>query len=365
MGRVRDNACHGGVAVDQDVALSVAAGTRTCRRIVLAVLLVGLGLVFSSGARGAGFTITPGESVFSSGAGPFYWSFKSSSDANSYTGWVGYKLSSESTWHRCLGASSTISLTNLSDGTYSVEIADDVNEDNLAARGLFQSSLNTCGDPSIAPPGAVSQKTFTIDSTPPTVGTPSVTTSDKTVQVSVQASDTGTGVASYTWVFGDGAQDTTSNPYDQHTYLLNGSYAGQVIVTDHAGNQTTRAFTAVVTSPSSGGSTPSSGGSTPTTSLASSAAHGYAAYMIAHRISRHPRIKVRCTRVSRLTLHCELAWTTSGYSYAAAGRFWIFAGSSGRFYWSYDFRGTRILLSCRSKHPRSRSCVRAFRWSLR
>lgn len=125
--------------------------------------------IIPAGARGASFTLSPIQSVASSGVGPFDWSFQSTSNPNGYTGWVGYKLSTESTWHRCLGQSSHVELRNLPDGTYSVEIADDVNVEYLAANGTSNSGLNTCGNPSLAPPGGISQDSIVIDSTPPAV----------------------------------------------------------------------------------------------------------------------------------------------------------------------------------------------------
>ena len=179
-------------------------------------------------------------------------------------GWVGYKLSTETAWHRCLQYGSAM-LANLPDGTYTIEIADDVNVNYLNSHGLLESGLNTCGNGN-APDSAASASTITIDSTPPTVGLPGVIISSLTVQASVQASDAGTGVASYTWSFGDAAIDQTTTPYDQHTYLAYGTYSGSVVVTDGAGNRSQAAtFTAVLAAPSAAqGSNPSSSRTTPT-----------------------------------------------------------------------------------------------------
>ena len=176
-------------------------------RLVAPVVAIGLALVFSATASAASFSLWPDSTVYSSGAGPFDWSFKSSG-SNTTQDWVGYKLSTESTWHRCLGGSASVELKNLPDGTYSIVIADDI--DSIWLERNFMGSFNTCGDPSTAPPGAVSRDTIVIDSTPPVVATPQVTIAGKTVQASVQASDTATGVASYRWSFGDGASDTPS-----------------------------------------------------------------------------------------------------------------------------------------------------------
>lgn len=134
-------------------------------------------------------------------------------------------------------------MSNLPDGTYSIQIADDLNKAYLSANGGLDSSIDTCDATMTAPPGAISQDTIIIDSTPPQAATPRVIVADKTAQVSVQASDAGTGIASYTWNFGDGAVESTSAQYGRHTYLTYGTFDGSVTVTDGAGNQTTQPFT--------------------------------------------------------------------------------------------------------------------------
>jgi PKD domain len=340
----------------------------------LALALFG-SLVFVSAARGAVFTLTPAESPFSSGAGPFYWSMKSSSAPDSETGWVGYKLSTESTWHRCLGPTATVSLNGLADRTYMVEIADDVNEDNLAARGLFNSGLNTCPYPTIAPPGAITQSaTITIDSTPPLVAAPQVVVSGDVAQVSVTAGDSGTGIASYTWDFGDGAEDATTAPYDVHTYLLPGTYSGQVVVADGAGNRAAQPFTVVVaptvaTTPGGGAATPPVKGTTtgapaPLPSLTVGDARRYAADVVRlHTGLVRPRIRAACSAINAQTAHCKLAWTAAGYANVASGKVWLFDRPDGFVDWAYAFRGTRTRVSCRKKHPSSASCVRSFGWT--
>jgi hypothetical protein len=339
----------------------LASATRR-RGLVLAVLLSSAILSSATVARAAEFTLTPGQSAFSSGAGPFDWSFASG------TGGVGYRLSSETRWHRCLLGSPHVELSGLPDGQYSIEIADDLNLDNLADSGLWYSSTNTCEDPSTAPPGAVSRDTIVIDSTPPTVGTPLVITAGTTAQASVQASDAGTGVASYSWVFGDGAQDNTSAPYDRHTYLLPGTYAGQVTVADGVGNRTTQPFSVTIAPatppPLSGGSPAGSTQPHPTPPfLTVSAAHGYTALLIARRTGAHARVGVSCTRVNPQTLRCKLTWTARGYSYDASGRFWLSEGRDNTFHPSYDFRGTRTGIACAKHHRRHLdTCKRSFHW---
>jgi hypothetical protein len=211
-------------------------------RLVAPVLAIGLALVFSGAASAASFTLRPDRSVYSSGAGPFDWAIEPSS-SSPYLSAVGYKLSTESTWHRCITGSYLLELKDVPDGTYSIDIADDINLIYLGRLlGGLSSGSNTCGDSSRAPSSAISRDTIVIDSTPPVVAAPQVTTAGRTVQASVQASDTATGVASYRWSFGDGAIDTTVNPYDWHTYLGDGSYRGSVVVTDGAGNQATQTF---------------------------------------------------------------------------------------------------------------------------
>lgn len=323
-----------------------------------------LALTLCSPAHAASFTLTPAGPDFTSGAGPFDWSFETSSNPTGYEGWVGYKLSTEPTWHRCVGASSfNVQLANLPDGTYSIAIADDVNEEYLAANGTFNSSLNTCGNPSLGPPGAISQDTITIDSTPPTVSAPQVIVAGSMAQISVEATDSGTGVSSYTWFLGDGASQTTTQPYDRYTYLWAGTFQGQVIVADAAGNQAARSFSVTILPPPSPNTpaqaTPAP--STPATNATPSAlrvagAERYAAQIVARRLDAHPRVSASCTRVNAHTVHCALAWRANHTAYRAAGRIW---DSSAPARLHYVLVGTRTALQCHSRRSR---CVRRFRW---
>lgn len=340
----------------------------------LAALTVGLAL--PAGASGASFSLSPGRAPFSSGAGPFDWSFHSSSSPNSYTGWVGYKLSTDSNWHRCIGGSSAhAELTNLPDGTYSIDIADDINKVYLNSIGAFDSSSNTCGDPSMAPPGAVSRDTIVIDSTPPTVGAPSVTTAARTVQASVQASDSGTGVASYTWVFGDGAQETTAQPYDRHQYLTDGSYSGQVIVTDGAGNQAAQAFTAsvvaaasptappVTTSPPSAPSTPQ----LPWMTVSTGRTYTYNTVAgVLPRVFHHRYgYKASCTRRSAVRISCNARFSSGPTDYWGTVTSSYLFGSDNSLEWVATYSMHWVSDQCyfHSSHPsRCRIGTKRGRW---
>jgi hypothetical protein len=197
---------------------------------------------------------------------------------------------------------------------------------------------------------------------------PLVTTAGRTVQVSVTASDSGTGVSSYSWSLGDGAQNTTSAPYERYSYLQDGTYFGQVTVTDRAGNQASSPFTAVIATSTPGLPPPSTPGPPAPPAhpqvaprITVQAAQGYAAYMLLHRGRTHSRTKMTCTRSSQTVLRCKVAWAANGSTYKAAGKFWDYLGS-GHAYWRYDFAGTRTSLSCLKKHRRSARCSTRFRW---
>ncbi len=69
---------------------------------------------------------------------------------------------------------------------------------------------------------------------PPTITSFPSRTSYTGVQVNftVSASDPENDIASYSWTFGDGATDTTTTPYDTHTYTTAGNYTAGVTVSD-------------------------------------------------------------------------------------------------------------------------------------
>lgn len=131
------------------------------RNVPLVALLVAAGLALPASAGAAQFTTTPyNGQAFTSGTGPFGWSFQSGQSQNGEYGWVAYKLSTESSWHRCLRYAN-VQLAGLSPGTYSIQIGDDLNMDWLSSHGLLESGQNTCGidEP---PPSAVSMDSFAV-----------------------------------------------------------------------------------------------------------------------------------------------------------------------------------------------------------
>jgi hypothetical protein len=82
-------------------------------------------------ASAAFFVSQYGGQVFTSGAGPFEWSFESSHEYGSKYGGVAYRFVSQGErfnaggWHRCLDGLRTVSVSNLAEGTYWMEITDD------------------------------------------------------------------------------------------------------------------------------------------------------------------------------------------------------------------------------------------------
>jgi hypothetical protein len=223
-------------------------------RSVLLGVVVGL-LVAPSSGLGASFTQRPSQNYYSSGTGPFSWWFVSSQPTDSEYGWACYMLSSEGSWHRCL-SSGQASVSGLPDGTYTIQIADDVNTNWLNARGLFFSGANTCADGQ-APDNGVTTDTIVIDSVPPTVGVPVISVDGKTAQITSSATDGGSGVQGYRWAMGDGTSSSSPSGSVRYTYLSYGAYNGSVAVTDRAGNTTTNPFTVTLSAPPSG-TTPTS-----------------------------------------------------------------------------------------------------------
>jgi hypothetical protein len=106
--------------------------TRVAR---IGVAVVALFLAVATSAAGANFTQTPPAQT-TDGAGPFTWSFVS--DGTHAYSWVAYKLSTETEWHRCV-ANGAVTIENLPVGTYSIEITNDVDLEDWAARGLGNS----------------------------------------------------------------------------------------------------------------------------------------------------------------------------------------------------------------------------------
>jgi hypothetical protein len=205
---------------------------------LLATLTVGAVMAIASSAQAAYFSFVP-PLYSNDGAGPFYYSFESSSAASGPYGWVAYKLSTEPDWHRCL-YTGRVTLSNLPDGVYSITISDDFNVENYAARGQYDVPGGCSGEP---PAGfARSSHSFYVDTLPPLVGVPAVTTNDKTTQITVAASDESTGIDHFDWSLGDGALLRTASPSIRYTYLTYGGYSGTVTATDRGGNTSSAAF---------------------------------------------------------------------------------------------------------------------------
>jgi hypothetical protein len=106
---------------------------RVAGMIIAAAMLGALALAAQAAA--ATFTMTPVPQT-TNGAGPFTWSFVS--NGNQAYSWVAYKLSTEAYWHRCV-PNGVVTLENLPIGTYSIEVTDDVDLEDWAARGLGNS----------------------------------------------------------------------------------------------------------------------------------------------------------------------------------------------------------------------------------
>lgn len=131
---------------------------------------------------------TYGGAAFSTGAGPYEWSFRSSHGSGEWAG-VEYRFGSETAWHRCLEprvfngvveerVPVAVSLSGLAPGTYRIEIADDLSVGWLGENGIYNSSTNTCGDPSREPTEPISIDSLAIvapETQPGTAPSPATT----------------------------------------------------------------------------------------------------------------------------------------------------------------------------------------------
>jgi hypothetical protein len=105
-----------------------------------AVLLVIATLALPASVGAAVFTSKPYDSEVTTSSGPFSWTFASSEHPDPVFGTVpvlsgvAYKLSTESTWHRCL-QDGYAGLSQVPPGTYTITIADDYNPAVLAKYG--------------------------------------------------------------------------------------------------------------------------------------------------------------------------------------------------------------------------------------
>jgi hypothetical protein len=105
------------------------------RRAAISLAVIASFLAVVTSADAATLTQTPPAQV-TDGAGPFTWSFVS--DGTHAYSWVAYRLSTETGWHRCV-ANGMVTIENLPVGTYSIEITNDVDLEDWAARGLGNS----------------------------------------------------------------------------------------------------------------------------------------------------------------------------------------------------------------------------------
>ncbi len=121
-------------------------------------------------ASAAIFTTTPPPTV-AAGGGPLTWTFASDAPA---TPWdhVTWKVSTEPEWHMCGGPSGTVTLENLTPGTYWVEIADEVDL-AFAAESLHLAPFDRCSEPHFPTLGPLHPVTLaaTVVVEPPTAAT--------------------------------------------------------------------------------------------------------------------------------------------------------------------------------------------------
>jgi hypothetical protein len=250
-------------------------------------------------------------------------------------------------------------LSNLPDGLYGITISDDYNRDDYIGRGL--------GDPGCAgDPIQVFPKTshfFYVDTVPPSIGGPTVTTSDKTAQITVAASDEGTGIGNFEWTMGDGVVLTTTSETVRYTYLRYGTYAGVVRANDRAGNGSSTTFrvdlNAPAASPPSSNSLPAIDGDDPAPALSASAAKAYAISALRKRFGRsykkgqHRKVACR-SRISRLRRKCRVSWRYKTWRYRGTVTVW---------HTNYDWRDSSYssLRVLRTGNPcGSKSCPRVY-----
>src|SRR3954471_5433716 len=203
------------------------------RRVKLAAALAAASMcaaAFAGSAQAATVTSHPPQYVKPS-AGPFTWTF-----APSVAGApVGWKLSSETAWHRCTTDTSATFAT-LPEGRYSFSVADD--------------------DPACSPSDTTAPSTFItttrgtsnviVDGTPPVVPVPVVTAlAPPSFRIeTVGATDALSGIASYTWIERDGLAPRGPDrlPWFTAIYPV-GTFPGAVTVADRAGNAATQGVT--------------------------------------------------------------------------------------------------------------------------
>lgn len=151
--------------------MKMGTGLRAAAFIgIAAISVVAFGGPLASNAGAASFTSAP-PATTTNGAGPFTWSFRSDAQPESAYSWVAYKLSTESSWHRCT-PTEVVSLEDLPVGTYSIEISDDLNSWNWAGRGLGATANQECHEAE-PPPGFIRRaSSFSVIAPPPVVTPP-------------------------------------------------------------------------------------------------------------------------------------------------------------------------------------------------
>lgn len=162
-------------------------------------------------------------------AGPLTWSFAPEVEGAP----VAWRLSSETDWHRCT-TDTAATFATLPDGRYSMSVADDV-------PGC--SPANTTEPPT---PVFTTRVAVVVDGTPPVVAPPAVTGTGMGRRITTSAFDALSGVASYTWLTGDGFVVQGRSLTSVSRAYQYGTFTGSVTVADRAGNASTQLFTTTV-----------------------------------------------------------------------------------------------------------------------
>lgn len=291
------------------------------RRFLVLLIVEGLAAFTAPAvANAASFTAQPPTYV-QSGAGPFEWRFVSS-DPGGPDGSYAYKLGTENVWHRC-GKDYPAMLSGLPDGVYSVTIANDIDLDWYAARGMARDGVTQpCWDNPTAtgPDAATTTSMLYVDGAPPTVSEPRVVASGNQAIVSVDAADGISGVDTIQWMTGDGYL-YSGQTYIRHQYIAAGTWHGSVTVTDHAGNSTVRTFAVTVAPPVPSPTPPASTHPAPPSAHTDTTPPRLRLNVSTHqRVSQRHSVllRVRCSERCTLTARGTLA--LRGHRYRLSGR---------------------------------------------
>jgi uncharacterized protein (DUF2141 family) len=297
--------------------------------------------------------------IVRSGAGPFTWTYTSETGRG-----TAYMLETDTGWHRCQPSPLNVTLSNLPDGTYVMEATDD----SVGPCDMSGDPLGITGYPYIAP----STSTLIVDSTPPTVSPtvaliPPTSGSLYLAYLYANASDSGSGVATYSWDFGTTASATGQTGASANQLYYPGTYSGSVTATDKAGNSTTASFT--VTIPKSPSSTPASttapvkATSKPTKRtlprLSLLRARAGLVTSIENRTGLPAKLRLSCRRESRTAFRCSASWMAKGNLYAVSAAV-TEARRARAVVTSYAVSGKVAAAKCVRRH--GRSCTRSFHW---